>query len=178
MKYAALTLALAGAALLTGCSSLISLNPFVTDAQAVSDPVLVGTWRAPDKDDKDFIVIQQSGSAYKIHYSDGKSTALDFEGRVIRVGDAELMDLVSAGDDSFSAHVHMALRLWPQAGTLQWAWLQSDWLKDQAKQTLATQPSGDRTLITTPGDPVYQFLKKFGADSKAYGETTSFVRAQ
>ena len=40
MRYLALILALAAAILLTGCSSLISLNPFVADASTTTDPAL------------------------------------------------------------------------------------------------------------------------------------------
>jgi hypothetical protein len=176
MRYPSMILALAGAALLTGCSSLISLNPFVADGQTATDPVLAGTWRSTDNSDKDLVVIQQDGSTYKIHYSDGKSTSLDFDGSLVRVGDAELMDIVSTGDTSFSIPVHMVVRIWPDAGTMKWAYLDSDWLRQQAKQSLATQPSGDRTLITTPGDPVVQFLNQYGADSRAYGKQNLFVR--
>jgi hypothetical protein len=58
-------------------------------------------------------------------------------------------------------------------------YLESDWLKAQAKQALATQPSGGDTLITTRGDAVPQFLKKFGADPRAYtGEPNRLVKAQ
>lgn len=178
MRNPALILALSGAALLTGCSSLISLNPFVTDAQAISDPALVGIWKDAGTDDKDRVTIQQKGTIYTIHYSDGKSESADFEGRLVRVGDAELMDIISTGDDAFAVHVHLVARFWPAAKTLQWAYLDSAWLRTQAKQSLTTQPAGDRTLITTEGDAVVQFLKKFGADSRAYGNQTQWVRAQ
>ena len=50
MRYAAMILALAGAVLLTGCSSLVSLDPFVTEEAAASDPNLAGLWQAGDKD--------------------------------------------------------------------------------------------------------------------------------
>jgi hypothetical protein len=178
MRNPAFILALTGAAVLTGCSSLISLNPFVTDAQAISDPALVGTWKGTDDDGPDRVTIQQKGSIYTIHYSDGKSGTADFEGRLVRVGDAELMDIISTGDDAFSVNVHLVARFWPAAKTMQWAYLDSDWLRTQAKLSLATQPAGDRTLITTQGDAVVQFLKKFGADSRAYGTQTQWVRAQ
>jgi hypothetical protein len=40
MRHATLSLALAGALALTGCSKLVSLNAFVTGQQAVMDPAL------------------------------------------------------------------------------------------------------------------------------------------
>jgi len=83
MRYPALILALAGAALLTGCSSLISLDPFVTEDQAASDPNLLGVWQGAGDDDKDLTVIRQKGSAYTIRYfGNDKDMSLGFEGRL------------------------------------------------------------------------------------------------
>jgi hypothetical protein len=175
MRYAALVLALAGAALLTGCSSLISLNPFVADGQTTTDPRLVGTWIGAGSDDKSGMAIQQKGPIYTIHYSDEKDS-IDFECRLTRVGDAELMDVITTSGLAFGIPVHMAVRVWPESGKLKWVFLESDWFRQQAKQSLATQPSSDATLITTQGDPVVQFLKKFGADARAYGETNVLVK--
>lgn len=180
MRYPAFILALVCAALLTGCSSLISLNPFVTDAQATIDPALLGTWKDADSgsDDKSTVAFQQKGSIYTIHYSDGDKATADMVGRLTRVGDAELMDIASTGEDAFCVNTHLVARFWPAGKSLRWAYLDSDWIRAQAKQSLTTQPSGDRTLITTEGDAVGQFLKKFGADPRASGTQTEWVRAK
>lgn len=167
MRYPALILALAGATVLTGCSSLISLNPFVGDSQAIADPALVGTWKSTDSGDKGRMVIEQRGSLYAIRI-EGDEKPTHYQGRLARVGDAELMDVVSTDEHDLAVPIHLVVRLWPSPDTLKWVYLESDWLKDQAKQALATQPSGGDTLITTPGDAVAQFLKKFGADPRAY----------
>jgi hypothetical protein len=178
MRYAALILALAGAALLTGCSSLISLNPFVADGQTATDPALVGTWKVADSDEKGRVAIEQHGSTYAIRF-EGDEKPMHLQGRLTRVGDAELMDVISTDEHDLAIPVHLVVRLWPAAGKLNWAYLDSDWIRAQAKQALATQPSGGDTLITTPGDPVVQFLKKFGADPRAYsGEPNRWVKAQ
>jgi hypothetical protein len=178
MRYSAMILALSGAALLTGCSTLISLNPFVAASQTVSDPALVGTWKSTDKDDNGRIVIAQRGTVYAIRL-EGLDKPMTLEGRLTRVGDAELMDVVSTEEHDLAVPTHLVVRLWPSAGELKWVYLESDWLKEQAKQALATQPSGGNTLITTPGDAAAQFLKKFGADPRAYsGEPNQFVKAE
>jgi len=177
MRYPAMLVALGGAVLLTGCSSLISLDPFVAGDQAVSDPNLAGLWQAGDKD---LLWIRQNGSAYSIRFfGDDKDVSMGFEGHLLRAGDAELMDLVSTGDNTFSIPVHMVVRVWTDGGGLKWVYLDSDWLKDKAKQTLGTQAAGDRTLITARGAAVVEFLKKFGADDNAYsGDMKRCVRAQ
>jgi len=178
MRYPALILALAGAAALTGCSSLISLSPFVADTQTAADPALVGTWKGTGGDEKGRMVIEQRGSMYALRI-EGDGKPMHFQGRLTRAGDAELMDIVCTDEHALAIPVHLVVRLWPSAGALKWVYLESDWLKGQAKEALATQPSGSDTLITTPGDPVVQFLKKFGADQRAYsGEPNQFVKAQ
>jgi hypothetical protein len=180
MRYPAMILALAGAVLLTGCSSLVSLDPFVPEDQAVGDPSLVGLWQDGGSGDKDFVAIRQKGSAYSIRFfGDDKDVSLGFEGHLLRVGDAELMDLVSTNDTTFNIPAHMVVRIWTEDGGLRWVFLDSDWLKDQAKQTLGTQTAGDRTLIAARGAAPAEFLKKFGADEKAYsGDMKRWVRAQ
>jgi hypothetical protein len=178
MRYPAMILALAGAALLTGCSSLISVNPFVEDGQTAGDPALVGTWKAAAPGDKGQIAIEQRNSVYAIRFeADGKT--LHLEGRLTRVGDAELMDVVSTEEHDLAIPVHLAVRLWPSANSLKWAYLDSDWIRAQAKQALATQPSDGNTLITSLGGALAQFLKKYGADPRAYsGSPDQLVRAQ
>lgn len=177
MRYPALILALAGAVLLTGCSSLVSLDPFVPEDQAASDPGLAGFWQSGDKD---VVWIRQNGSAYSIRFfGDDKDVSLGFEGHLLRVGDAELMDLVTTGDINPNIPAHMVVRVWTEGGGLRWVYLDSDWLKDKAKLTLGVQAAGDRTLITAQGAAVVDFLKKFGADENAYsGEGKRWVRAQ
>lgn len=177
MRYAAMILALAGAVGLTGCSSLVSLDPFVAEDQTAGDPNLTGLWQAGDKD---VVWIRQNGSAYSIRFfGDDKDVSIGFEGHLLRVGDAELMDLIATGDSTFNIPTHMVVRFWTDGGGLRWVYLDSAWLKDKAKQTLGTQAAGDRTLITAKGAAVAEFLKKFGADERAYsGDMKQWVRAQ
>lgn len=170
MRYPALILALAAAALLTGCSSFVSFEPFVTEDQAATDGNLVGAWQGARNED-DLTVIRQKGSAYAIRYfGDDKDVSIGFEGRLMRVGDVELMDIVSTNDNSFSIPVHMLARVWPDGGTLRWVFLDSGWLEEQAKQSLGTQVAGDRTIVTAKGAALVQFVKKFAIDEKAYSD--------
>ncbi len=173
MRFPTIVLAVAGAALMTGCSSLVSLNPFVSDQEAVIDPALIGVWDTGD--DGGLLVIRQSGNHYTILYSEN-SSALKFEARLFRAGDAELLDLVPGSDDGFSIPVHTLVRVWPGQSELRWAFLESDWLKQQAVQQLASQPAGDRTLLTAPGAAVRSLLGKLGDDERAYSKQQAFQR--
>ena len=176
MKPLTLSLALASAITLTGCSTLVSLNPFVTSEQAVMDPALLGLWT--DQEGKDTYRIGQDGTGYTIRYSSDSPDAYQFKARLMVAGDGKLLDLVSANEDAFQLAVHTPLRVWIQGSTLRFAFLQSDWLKEQAGQQLPTVPAADRTVITGPGEAVRSFLARAGTDPKASDEPDILHRVQ
>jgi hypothetical protein len=181
MRFPSLVLALAGAVALaismTGCSSLVWLNQFATDEDAALDQALAGAWSG-DNGNATY-VIKLDGSGYAITYME-KSDAgkVQFQARLLKAGDAELLDLVSADDNPFELQVHTAVRVWPSGNSLKFAFLDSDWLKQQAAKQLATSPTGDRMLVTSPGDAVRSFLLKYGADEKAHGDPEVLARVQ
>ena len=165
MRYTALAMTLTGTLLMTGCSSLVSLNPFVTDKEAQTDPALVGTWA--DGDGETMYIIRPSGAEYQITYVE-KSSTTRFEARVWRAGSAELLDLVPKNEDAFQIPAHTIVRVWPKASTVEMAFLDADWLKKLAVEKLATQVIDSRTLITSPGEAVRTFLSTTAADDRAY----------
>jgi hypothetical protein len=176
MKPLVLSLALASAITLTGCSTLVSLNPFVTDEQAVMDPTLLGVWT--DQEGKDTYRISQDGNGYVIRYSSDSPDTYQFKAHLMAAGDVKLLDLVSANEDAFQIAVHTPVRLWMEGNTLRIAFLQSDWLKEQAGRQLPTVPAKDRTLITGPGEAFRNFLAKAGGDPKACDEPDVLHRLQ
>jgi len=159
----AMVLGAASAMMLTGCSDLISLNPFVPEQDAVVDPTLAGTWK---NSDGMLVIVQQEQSAYSITYTENKETA-KFNGRLAKMGDAEIMDLVLESDDAFQVPVHMMARVWVEGSTLRWIFLDSKWLRQQAAE-LAGQPSGNRTLLTSPEAAARAFAWKYAGDARAY----------
>ena len=175
MRFPSLVLALASALAMTGCSSLISLNPFAADQDAVLDPALAGVWSG-DNGNATY-VIKPDGSGYAITYI-AKSDSIQFQAKLIKAGDAELLDVVSADDNPFQLQVHTVVRVWPGGNSLKFAFLDSDWLRQQAARQLATSPTGDRLLITAPGEAVRGFLLKNAADDKAHGELGVLSRVQ
>jgi len=168
-------LPLAGAVAMTGCSSLVFLNPFVTDPDAVLDPALAGVWSS-DNGDATY-VIRQDGRGYAITCVE-KSEAIRFQAKLMKAGEAELLDLMPAEDNAFQLPVHTLVRVWPGGNSLRFAFLDSGWLREQAAKQLATAQTGDRTLITAPGEAVRSFLLKSGADEKAYGKAEVVERVQ
>ena len=173
MKFASMTLALASVAALTGCTNLVSLNPFVTAKQAVPDPNLAGTWKSSDDDS--LLVVQQNSASYSVTYTDGKGTSLKFTALAFRAGDAELVDLVSENEAFLQVPVHALLRVWPEGSLLRWTFLDSKWLREQVGKELVSQPNGDGQLLTAPGETVRNVLLKYGTDSKAFENTPNVM---
>lgn len=175
MRIAALSLIAAGAFCLAGCSDLVSLNPFVTDKQAVIDPTLLGTWISDDG--KDVYFVGESGTGYEIrHASDGSDEVTSLKGNLLVSGDIKLMDVVDPKKNAFQMQVHTPVRIWIEGDTLRFAFLDSDWLRTQAAQQLAAVAAGDGNLITLPSDAVRSFFLNAGTDPKAYGEVNALHR--
>jgi hypothetical protein len=175
MRYTVLAVALSGAAFLTGCSSLVSLNSFVSSGVSAQDTLLTGNWKGADKD---LLVIEQNSDDYTVHYYSGNAAPALFQAQLVRMGNAELLDVMAQKDDGFSVPAHCLVRVWSSQTTLQWAFLESDWLKQQIKPLLATQPSGDRMLITAPPDSIWPVVQKFATDDRAFAKQEVFTRAQ
>jgi len=175
MRLAISGLALVGALAMTGCSTLVSLNPFTTDKEAIVDPRLVGVWSVED----DLCAISQDGNAYAVKYM-GNDAPVKFQARLFKVGDATLMDLVSTDDHAFQVPVHAAVRVWIEDATLRWAFLDSDWLKEQVNGKLPTQEESakDRTVLSAPRADVRAFLVKYGSDGQAYSKIQEFHKVQ
>jgi len=166
MRIVSLTLALASAVALTGCTNLGSLNPFVTDQQAVMDGNLAGTWKSSDNDV--LVVVQKNSSSYSITYTDGKDASLKLTAMVFKAGDAELLDLVSENEAPLQVPVHAVVRVWPEGSLLRWTFLDSKWLREWTDKELASQYRGGMQLLTAPGETVRGVLLKCAGDSRAY----------
>ncbi|HLJ47527.1 MAG TPA: hypothetical protein VKU01_16040 [Bryobacteraceae bacterium] len=175
MRFPALILALTGAMFLTGCSNLVSLNPFATDKDSTFDPALTGVWH--DSDDDTYIV-KRSGDHYGITYIDKSEDVMKFEAWLFETGDATLLDLVSKKDAPFHVPAHTPLRVWIDGATLKFAFLDSDWLRQQVAQELTAQTIDGRVVLTAPNVSARAFLAKHGADTRAYGEIATLQKQQ
>ena len=165
MRLAGLVLMAASAVMLTGCSDLVSLNPFFTDKDSIADSSILGTWTGSDGDS--LFIVQQADHGYVVTYTEKKESA-KFAGSLVRVGDAKILDLVLLdSDDAFQVPVHMLARVWADGSTLRWIYLDSKWLRAQLG-TLPSQVSGKRTLLTAPPEALRSFVMNYGADGLAY----------
>ena len=177
MRISQLALALAGTLMCTGCSEMISLHPFVTDGEAVQDPQLPGVWVDGSDSDNPTFIVRQDSNGYTISHSDKSSPAVyKLKAKMLKVGDARILDLTPAEEDAFQIAAHTPMRVWMEGATLRMAFLDSKWLREKAAAQLATQPEGDRLLIVSPQADVTRFLLTYGGDDLACGKIDTLTR--
>jgi hypothetical protein len=180
MRTKLLLLALLGALGTTGCTSVLSLSPAVTDSDALKDPALDGQW--VDEHGIDLYSVRQTGETlYEIIYTAKGESPEEFEGRLFQAGDARLLDLVQKDERLFSFMVpaHFFVRIWVDGASLRMAFVDSEWFRDQtSREQVATSPVSDGVLLTAPADQVRRLLLKYGGDERAHGETGVLHRLQ
>ncbi len=94
---------------LTGCVPVDSLNPLYTEKDNTFDQALLGQWISVKKDDSQTVVefakLVENGKdvGYSISMSgqesDGKNSRMDFEGRLVTIGDHKFLDLLPKNSD-------------------------------------------------------------------------------
>jgi hypothetical protein len=175
MRYTTLTLAIAGLILTSGCSSLVSLQPFVTAEQSTFDERLVGTWSDPEGEST--YVIQRDAHRYRITAIDASET-LRFEARLLQAGTLKILDVVRSGGDDTLLRVHFAIRVWIEGPVLRFGILDSDWFKDEVRQSLPVHAVDSRIVIAAPSAAMEALLLQIGRDARAYTEIQSLNRVQ
>jgi hypothetical protein len=159
-----------------GCDTLPSLDRFVAAQDIVTDKALPGVWQNANGDDT--YIIRQEGQGYSIVYMSGKGAPARFEAVVARLGMVELLDLVSADDNAFQIPAHHLVRVWVDGATLRWAFLDSDWMKEQAAETVPTRKLDDRLLITATPEAARALMWKHAGDERAFKEVETLTRVQ
>ena len=178
MKHPGIALLLTAVILLTGCSSLVSINSFGEPSEI--DPALAGTWKRNDE----IFVLHPGDATYTILYTGASdSGAVRLEGRLLKTAEFEVLELTSAAaPDPFQIPAHLWVRVWPEESVLRWAYLDSAWLKEKARQHLTTQVLGEaftkRMLLAAPEADVRSFLLRHAADRRAFGDIRVMQRVQ
>lgn len=179
MKLTAMLAALAAFTILTGCEAsapgLLSLEPVATDNDTAIDTALLGTWEELGDKDPVAIIRQGDSGGYQIAVVSGTSL-MSFQAKLFRVGEAEFLDLAPIDDNDFRIPGHAIMRLWITGSALRWAFLDSDWLKQQTT-ALATHNGDGKMLLFSPTAAVRAFVAANGVDVKAYGKIATWQRA-
>lgn len=155
------------AVLSTGCGDLPSVQGLANKDNTVFDPALVGAWNAGDA-----VVIVQKGDdqGYAIHWvgAEGSDTPrfVRMEGALVKIGDQRILDLTAARQDAFSIPCHVFLRIRPVKDGLKVQFIDSKWIREQAKALPGFVQDG-HPVLTAPPAQVEAFLLKFGFDERA-----------
>lgn len=160
--------ALIGLLTLSGCTNLVGLHPFASDEDAFVDASLYGVW-ANAAGDADYI-ISGDGKALAIRYTEKKGEPVRLVARLWKTGDAVFADVTAATDEPFQLRIHSIMRIWRDGETVRMAFLDTDWLREQARLALKLEAVADHLVIVSPASAVKRFLAQAGMDARAYGE--------
>ena len=90
------------------------------------------------------------------------------EGRLARIGDQRILDLTASSPGAFAIPCHVFLRIRPVKDGLKVQFVDSKWIREQAKtSSLADFIYEDHPVLTAPAAQVEAFLLKFGLDERA-----------
>ncbi len=173
--------AVAAALTLTGCEvptpSLLSLEPVVKEQEAPPDILLAGVWESADSGQVCLIhKAKDKENVLEIAYLSGDSR-LAFTGRLFRAGDARILELKPEGDDEFHVAGYSFARVWIEGNQFRWAFLDSEWLKQQMA-AIPSHTAENKSLLLAPGPVIRAFLEKFGADERACSTNVTWQRMQ
>jgi hypothetical protein len=161
----------------TGCGELPSVEGLANKDNTVFDAAFVGSWNAGDA-----VIIVQAGEekSYRIHWlgTDGNKDTPELvrmEGRLVRLGEQRILDLNAAEPSAFSVPCHVFLRIRPVKDGLKVQFVDSKWIREQAKSSgLASFVSDGHPVLTVPAAQLSAFLVKFGFDERAVDEGMMF----
>ena len=163
---------------LAGCTRVLSLHQVAPDKPVPVEPALAGVWT--DDEAKAFYKIEVDEAAYTITYSSPDvKVPVKLRGQLLAAGDPVLLDLVSADENAFSLNCHAVARVWLEGDRLRVAFLDSEWLENEARQALpSTKVKDGQTLILAPGAAVRAFMLAGGKDERATGDVEELHRVR
>jgi hypothetical protein len=178
MKLTALVAALAALVILTGCDAtgpaLLSLEPVATAKDNAIDGAFFGTWEEQGDNGLLAIVRPADQGGYQIAVLSGTSV-IGFQAKLFYVNKIEFLDLAPSDDNDFRIPGHAVVRVWIDGMALRWAFLDTDWLKQQASALVAHTGDGKMQLFS-PTDAVRAFIGAYGIDDKAYGKVATWQK--
>lgn len=184
-------------ATMTWLSCVASLLPLFEDAYLVSEPGLLGTWKAADAadtwtfekaDGMEYLLIQRQAE-YDLEKVPSRETTsqkvpgdtVRFRARLGRLGAGLFLDLVPADqghpeirNDLYNAHMipgHTLARVWLEKDSLRIVFLDQDWLAKAIKDgrmAPAHVETKDWLVLTAPTAELQTFILKYGDDKKAF----------
>lgn len=178
-------------------SCVVSLLPLFDDGYLVSEPGLLGTWKAADgadtwtfekADGMEYLLIQRQAE-YGLSQVPGQETptkkgpgdTVRFRARLGRLGAGLFLDLIPAGEgnpevrnDLYNVHMvpgHTLARISLDKDSLRIVFLDEDWLTEAVKDgriALAHAETKGWLVLTAPTSGLQSFILKYGGDNRAF----------
>ncbi len=171
--------------LLPGCTDLLSVHPLATAETVVFDEGLTGEWSCADKDCKGIALIRAGsaqGKDYDIVWIPGEEDdePLRLKGRLVKVGDRLVFDLVTARRPDMAVPGHFFMLVEKTSDAVKFHWLDSEWLRNQvvSQKAPAYAMVNDKPVITAGSAEINAFLTKYGLDARAVSDSLSFKRVK
>ena len=184
-------------AAMTWLSCVVSLLPLFDDGYLVSEPGLLGIWKAANGADTwtfekaegmEYLLTQRQAE-YDLEKSVGSEKppkkvpgeTVRLRARLGRLGAGLFLDLIPAEKDNpvvhndlYNAHMipgHTLARVWLDKDSLRIVFLDEDWLTEAIEDgriTLAHVESEGWLVLTAPTSGLQAFILKYGEDKKAF----------
>ena len=165
-----------------------SIQPILTDEQAIVDKSLAGKWVQKDGESSVEIGAPGDDKRFKLVYTEKDGKKGTFQARLGKIGEvlvAELKpeDPLPDASDVYKAHlipVYSFLVVSQTKPDLIVAPMKGDWLKkhldDNPKDLQFIKPSADDIIVTSPTADFQAFLAKHWKTEGAFGDPATFVR--
>jgi hypothetical protein len=184
MRQTLITLVCAAAAVMLGC--VPSLQPLVTDKDAIFEPGLLGTWTKADSKQSFIFTKADDGKSYNVLATDDEGDASKLEARLMRLGNDLFLDTTVKELDwkgNFAKFhllpAHLFTKITLEGDTLCYATLNFDWVKplcEKKKLTLSHDIVNDMIVLTAPTNELQDFVRKHAAEKDVFQSPTELKR--
>jgi hypothetical protein len=178
-------LVLALALMMTGCTDLLSVHPLSLPGDLAFEATLIGEWVNVDEDGTATAMIRASTAQARVYDilwipPEADEEALRLQGRLVRIGDRLVFDLVKAERPEMGVAGHFFMLVDKQGNELKLHWLDSEWLRERVvrSEKLAFVVVDGKPVITSATPVVLEFMRTYGLDAKAISGTITFTRAK
>ena len=180
---------------LAGCDSdpigfALSLQPFFTDSDLQSDPLLVGSWTDAE-DGLTFTFEPPRGKQYKLvvkETEDGNTSSTEFEAHLLRLGGYWFIDFLpkpgQSGGTFYQVHMiraHSVAQIDLTRDSLRMTFLEAAWLQkkiDANALNTCYQGAAGALLLTGPSEEVRDVADQAAHEPGGFADEITFNREE
>jgi hypothetical protein len=180
---------LAGMVFLAGCV-VLSVYPYYTTKDIITDKALVGTWAEEDETnvlEQNWQFSATNGQVYVLVVRESEETT-EFKARLFKLKDRRFIDAEPVQREGNFIPPHYLLQVHQlNAKELQMSVMDQEWLKQHLQQNpssiahlwldpdSASKPTG-RLVLTADTEKLQAFVLKYAADTNAFVKAFKMIR--